>query len=682
MPITPINFSETTSPDTGVDYAAFTSEISKGIDAGITAYQQKKTDVAEAQGEIQQVYDENSLLASQNGDYLNERVVKFGEEGSMKMQKISNAYERGQISRDVWLRTKNNINNGAKQINDFVTLYDTSSKAFNERLEFGSLNKDTGLTKAGALDVFNNERLNVLAQLKGHGFFLGTEGQAFFGKYGKDGKISGNAGDFLTIPAALNGASQEYNNFDMAKNADAVAKRLAPVIRSKVLMSGGVKTLEDVFQDKDSWAAKQVEFEWNTIAGIPEALISIITAQGPPPPPGSTEWGITLDPQEAEDDAGKILVKASEDTNRWTPVTEGKGSDNYNKAIPLAKKAYETAIRSRMGIKETASAVATRKSPTGPEIDERNRLKTLNEDLVNLFAIQGVGGIATSDIESAGKLIKNRAIKSQGKNLPGFTTKQFTIDETTGNIVFDSDYDYVGELGEKTSDAAQETVNMKDGTGIRRNPIDVVKEAISVMYGQTPTQKQIQDALATYSNRYKLGKTDFNRKDGGYNPMYAQDKWKTGYEFNYKTEKSQRADEWEDIAPIKVSGYKLDPTILTFEVTEGKKSELEGGLKEHNKDVVKGLNGRSFGGYKIEGDSLVFTANGKKYIFNDLAEFKTEDGYSVDRGLLANVYNKLATGNNPATLDFIDEVGVKIEDPTIKKPRGTINASDRLKNKE
>jgi len=682
MPIQQIDFAATSTPNIGIDYEAFTKQISEGIDAGITAFQQKKTDIAEAQSAVQQVYDENSLLASQNGDYLNDRVVKFGEEGSMFLQKISNAYERGEISRDVWLRGKNNVVNGAAYIKNFVTLFDTSNKEAAERLKSGSLNPETGLPISGLLDQFNQERLGVLAQLKGHGFFLGNDGKPFFGKYGKDGKLSGKPGDVLTIPAALNGAVQQYDNFDMAKNADAIAKRLAPIIRSKVLESGGVKTLEDVFQEPNGYAQKQIENAWNSIAQVPEALISIISAQGVPVPAGYSQWGITLDPQEAEDNPSKILVKADDSTNRWTPITEGQGSDNYNNAVKQAKEVYNTAIRSRMGIKETATNITKPSQPNKAIIAEKNRLKTLNEDLVNLLAIQGVGGIETSDIESAGKLIKNRAIKSQGKNLPGFTTKQFTIDETTGNIVFDSDYDYVGELGEKTSDAAQETVNMRDGAGLRRNPIDVVKEAITVMYGQTPTQQQINDALATYSKRFNLDDTGFKTKDGGYNPMYAQDKWKTGYKFNYKTEKSQRAKDWSKIAPIEVSGYNLDPTVLTFEVTEGKKSELEGGLREHSKDVVGGLKGRSFGGYKIEGDSLVFTANGKKYIFNDLAGFKTEEGYSINRGQLETVYNALASGDNPATLDFIDEVGVTIEDPTIKKPAGTLNASQILEGKK
>jgi len=74
--------------------------------------------------------------------------------------------------------------------------------------------------------------------------------------------------------------------------------------------------------------------------------------------------------------------------------------------------------------------------------------------------------------------------------------------------------------------------------------------------------------------------------------------------------------------------------------------------------------------------------NGKKYIFNDLAGFKTEEGYSINRGQLETVYNALASGDNPATLDFIDEVGVTIEDPTIKKPAGTLNASQILEGKK
>ena len=123
MAITPIEFAKTTTPETGIDYSALSESIFEGLEAGMTAIKEKRGDLAEAQTEIETIYDQNMLEAAQNGDYLNERVVKFGEEGSLMLQKINNAYRRNEITRDVWLRQKNNIINGGKQIGDFIPVH-------------------------------------------------------------------------------------------------------------------------------------------------------------------------------------------------------------------------------------------------------------------------------------------------------------------------------------------------------------------------------------------------------------------------------------------------------------------------------------------------------------------------------------------------------------------------------
>ena len=46
----------------------------------MTTADDRANEITEAQEEVQKVWDENNLLASTNGDYLNTRVVKLAEE--------------------------------------------------------------------------------------------------------------------------------------------------------------------------------------------------------------------------------------------------------------------------------------------------------------------------------------------------------------------------------------------------------------------------------------------------------------------------------------------------------------------------------------------------------------------------------------------------------------------------
>ena len=646
MAITPIEFAKTTTAETGIDYSALSESIFEGLEAGMTAIKEKRGDLAEAQTEIETIYDQNMLEAAQNGDYLNERVVKFGEEGSLMLQKINNAYRRNEITRDVWLRQKNNIINGGKQIGDFINLFSSEQEEFNKRMASGSLNPTTGLTLASALDVYNQNKLGPITQLKGHGFFLGSDGKAFFGKYDKNGKISGKLGDFLTLPAALSGVSQKYDNYDLSKNSDYLAKVIAPYI--EVEMRNNVKTKEDAFQSQD--VQDMIQNEWKRIEQMPEALISIITEQGVADAKGGLMWGITEDVEEAKNDPSKILVTVSDQTNRYIPITEGEGSSNYTDAIDKAKDVFYKQIRSRVGVKETAMAQTKPTAKTAATYDEEARQRNLKSDLISVMEAMGPGAISQKVTDGAIDRLRGRRIEG-GKDMSGFSTKslssQYDPNTKKNVLTFESEYTNETPFGDKErKEAKQLNFDFSYGGGkttaadLKRNTLSI----ISAIYGYTPGNKIVNEAFKEFSEKHA-------------------DTWDKTYTVknNYiSTQKaSGDAKEFKDISNIKIGGMQISPVEMIFTPEELTKEKVARSLPELSQQVKGGLGARGFGEFVLDGNNLVFTVakDGitKAYKIKTPIE-QTIDGETkivIPGGTIENVYNQIASGNAPDALQDV-----------------------------
>ena len=648
MAITPIEFAKTTTAETGIDYSALSESIFEGLEAGMTAIKEKRGDLAEAQTEIETIYDQNMLEAAQNGDYLNERVVKFGEEGSLMLQKINNAYRRNEITRDVWLRQKNNIINGGKQIGDFINLFSSEQEEFNKRMASGSLNPTTGLTLASALDVYNQNKLGPITQLKGHGFFLGSDGKAFFGKYDKNGKISGKLGDFLTLPAALSGVSQKYDNYDLSKNSDYLAKVIAPYI--EVEMRNNVKTKEDAFQSQD--VQDMIQNEWKRIEQMPEALISIITEQGVADANGGLMWGITEDVEEAKNDPSKILVTVSDQTNRYIPITEGEGSSNYTDAIDKAKDVFYKQIRSRVGVKETAMAQTKPTAKTAATYDEEARQRNLKSDLVSVMEAMGPGAISQKVTDGAIDRLRGRRIEG-GKDMSGFSTKslssQYDPNTKTNVLTFESEYTNETPFGDKErKEAKQLNFDFSYGGGkataadLKRNTLSI----ISAIYGYTPGNDIVNEAFKEFSEKHA-------------------DTWDKEYTVknNYiSTQKaSGDAKEFKDISNIKIGGMQISPVEMIFTEEELTKEKVARSLPELSEQIKGGLGARGFGEFVLDGNHLVFTVvkdgMGTAYKIKTPIE-QTIDGKTkivIPGGTIENVYNQIASGNAPDALQDVEE---------------------------
>ena len=125
-----------------INYRTLGESFSDAIKLGMTTADDRANEITEAQEEVQKVWDENNLLASTNGDYLNTRVVKLAEEGSLQLQTLSKMYSKGEITRNKYLTQKNNILNSAKQLTSFINNYQDMRNKGLKAAQPGSLNAE------------------------------------------------------------------------------------------------------------------------------------------------------------------------------------------------------------------------------------------------------------------------------------------------------------------------------------------------------------------------------------------------------------------------------------------------------------------------------------------------------------------------------------------------------------
>jgi hypothetical protein len=637
MPIQPIKFTKTTNTENVIDYEAFTSSLTKAVDAGLTTIETQKKDIIDAQQEVQKVYDANNALARQNGDYLSERVVKLGQQGSLGLQEMANLYASQKITPQQWLTYKNNVTNSATQMTSFIEAFAKSNKEAIEGQAPGSLNENTGLSERGTLDAYNQDKLGAISQLKGHGFSLADDGSIFFSKYKEDGTISDLVGDYKTMPAALNASLQVYKNFDLEKNLDNVGDNIKPVI--KVSQKAGISTLEDAWQSEDVQA--YVDNEWNQVASSKDALISIITMQGvekPLKPDGKTrydKWDVVERRPDGKYAANEILIETDPTSDRFVPVTEGEGSENYQKAVKLAKDVYEKGIRARLGLEEKPAVVKT-KSTTKADYDNARLVERQNLDIGDMFRI-----VSGQDMKVATGRLQKRRIKPSAN-------KEIIIDDITrtqeGGIVINGQEELVDAFGGKQSKLIQKTIDIyeRDDKGEidveTMRPIDdVVGEIFSSMYGYSANPEELAIVKNQFIDTYGSGSDKQILPGKSYSETL---RFKQG--------------RYENIGDIEVSGVTISPSAEFAEALEPAK--IKEMLPLYNQRFRRELDAKhGMGGFEfIKSEDglppkLKFKIKDEVYI-TDIGYFKPEDKDEdkllVPFGVLENVFNAVNRSGN------------------------------------
>ena len=621
-----------------VNYTTLGDSFRDAIQAGMTAAKTNADDITTHQQEIQKVWDENNELAADNGDYLNQRVVKLAEEGSLQFQQLSKMYAKGEVDRNQYLTRKNNLLNSAKQLTTFINTYQDMKNKGIEAQALGSLNQSTGLTTGAQLNVYNQDKLGAAAQLKNHGFFLSDDGKIFFQKYDQNGNVSNNINDFKTMPGALNASVQEYQNIDLTKETKSVADAVKPIIN--VVGKGQIKTREDAFADPT--VEKYIEESWTALGSDTEKIMSIVTQQGVTPPAGKSKWDFTEDPREAAADDSLILIRPDSKTGRFVAVQTGDdvsdflsagytqaeidgGIKSYTDAKDKARVVYDNQVAVQLGFKETYKAPIKAAKPSSEEIKAKGAAKKRYE-LANRMAklySGNKGEISSVEDELKGVLIEGES----GENKKSFIEK---VTRTDTGVTIRKRIVTKNDMGKDVIDYITSDYDFGD-----KSEYDFVRGISSLVSGTTMEEQDFRDLNKKYN--YGLD------QEGGMMPKnravtYDGEEFTSGQVFT----SSGTTPDYDELNEVVFKDMEIKPD--TKIVDEVDRDDIEVTINDVGSGFVQALTGKNidFGGLQYEKGTGEEDSNN---IANDYVKFNYQGvDYVVDIPIDYSGYNELQQG--------------------------------------
>lgn len=619
--IQPTQFESRVITETAVDYGAFAQGFSEAIQAGLTKRDDMLTEIRDAQDAFDEQVRENQELTAASGDMMVPRVAKAMEEGSMMLQEANNLYRRGKITRDQWLVKTNKINNSAVQMKAFVTEYGRQQQEALARQKAGTLEGSDTLSQGSTLDAYNITQLGALTQMVNHGFQFTSTGDLLFTKFDKNGKPTNNVGDYRTLPGSLSAVVQKYDNVDMnsvyTKTATGLGAFLEVDTKGKY-----IRTTESVRNNEE--AQEYIKSQWEAIKVNDDALLSLITDQGVPPPAGYSQWDYTQDAAAADANANLILVEPGQD-GRLNPVKDHK---NFQAAQIGAEETFKNGVYSRLGLKETAKE----KRPKAEMKEWQYKMGLLKKQKRNnLDLINKLYSSSESGYKEASKALQNFVVitgEGGDKKEVKLTELERGKDGIVRMVKEVVSFDENGN--KKKPEYVRDEIDM---SGI--NNRQFMNSYFAFMYGESPDQSTV--------NSYNLvGKYGTATED-----------------IQSKTTKIQ-SKAYKDLPLVKFQGMEVSPSE-TFdkpiskdkieEVISAYSSIVSGGLDADldfsGYEVVSGVDvptgtadkyGRKVSGKK---DGIRFSYQGNEYLFPTTEK---DDEFNIRGGNLEALYKQMAQG--------------------------------------
>jgi hypothetical protein len=621
-----------TTVNDDINYSSLAESFSSAIKAGMTSAEDNATEITKDQDAIQKIWDENNQLASTNGDYLNQRVVKLAEEGSLQLHELGKMYAKGKVTRNKYLTQKNNILNSAKQLSTFIKGYQDMRDKGLKAAAPGSLNKDTGLSIGSTLNTYNQDKLGAAAQLENHGFFLSNDGKIFFEQYDQQGNPSNNLNNFKTMPGALNASIQEYQNIDLTKKVKSVTAGVKPFMR--VVGTGRIKTKKDAYKEKV--VQDYVNNEWEGLKDDTEHMMSIITTQGVAAP-SDGKWNVTEDPKEAAANNNLILVRIDPKTNRFVAVQKDddisqylnsytqteldKAMGNYEDGVAKAEVVFTNAVQAGLGIEETYKAPASQqKWQWEAGKDKENKLNTIN--VINKF-FRGTEG----DYASAVKSLQNAVVIT---GVGGDKTQVKLVDlirpKTGGVVTMIKEITTFDENGNKNKPKQMtDKVDMAE-----MNNHQFIDAYYTFMYGQPPDQSSVSS-------------------------LTLEPKFGPSKKQHRSTSQSIQSKAYADLPNVKFNDFDISPSQTFDTSVEAAATKVK--LDSYNAIVQGGLDTDiDFSGYVLEPatNRIKFTYNGNEYYI--MGEEK--DGkISINGGQMETIYRMMSNDGELRGTYIYDKFG-------------------------
>jgi len=346
-----------------VDWGAITKSVSESLGQVAKDREAKKEAIDEASRKTGEILANSPMGESKT---INDFTLDYANNAEKFRLMQDRLLKSGQMSLKDYNIGRANLTSGTTELFNLSKEYNAVYADKMERMN----KKESSLAESWAMG--NVEGYANFS--KSSAYIDPTNGRVAVGKKVKkklpDGteifELTTNANDLKSVNELRNIINTKYDRFKISENLQPGVDELGETI--KVIMKGGVKTLEDARQNKDYLEARNT-FINSFIKTNPDIPMSVLVDYlGVVPDekgnPTNVSFELTYDPKEAATSNRFILMTPNEDTGRY----EADLSEDQEE---MAKKALTARFEAMVDRKETARQEFAPPRPTA--YDERSK---------------------------------------------------------------------------------------------------------------------------------------------------------------------------------------------------------------------------------------------------------------------------------------------------------------------
>ena len=335
-----------------IDWNAVGQDVVTKLDTEAERRVTKKKELADAQQEALNVFDTPNIGENKT---LNE--VYLNNSNQRKEQQLIwyKALQNNQMQPDEYARLTQNQVDDSKM---FTKLTNQSQE------KFALTTKRINEGKASQIEIKQMQLLQEFSDLNNTAFRIDPKsGKMIAIKKNKDGSLSKNPNDIMSVQRAFLNLGVEIDEYDLQTNVNNDVKKLAKIYK-KVIDKGDISTLDDIRQNPEFKEALDAAVLSQLVN--PNDVASILTQYG--------EYDISFD---LKDKGKEGMIYVDRSTNIPQAVLTKKQEED---AQAIVRSQYETQI----GTKETLKSAPV-KTRSSPRDYDRREYKNVLLSIAKLF---------------------------------------------------------------------------------------------------------------------------------------------------------------------------------------------------------------------------------------------------------------------------------------------------------
>lgn len=359
-----------------IDWNAVGQDVVTKLDTEAERRVTKKKELADAQQEALNVFDTPNIGENKT---LNE--VYLNNSNQRKEQQLIwyKALQNNQMQPDEYARLTQNQVDDSKM---FTKLTNQSQE------KFALTTKRINEGKASQIEIKQMQLLQEFSDLNNTAFRIDPKsGKMIAIKKNKDGSLSKNPNDIMSIQRAFLNLGVEIDEYDLQKNINNDVKNLAKTYK-KVIDKGDISTLDDIRQNPEFKEALDAAVLSQLVN--PNDVASILTQYG--------EYDISFD---LKDKGKEGLIYVDRSTNIPQAVLTKEQEED---AQAIVRRQYETQIGTTETLK--SAPVKTPYRPNARDYDRREN-KNVLLSIAKLFYAKDAVSYDTAKSVLLGYLNKN-----------------------------------------------------------------------------------------------------------------------------------------------------------------------------------------------------------------------------------------------------------------------------------